>query len=199
MATTKGVRKYAMVALMMAFMVSACHQKEVVKREVVHDTVFVDNSLKKVDTVFYDSKWLRNRFETAKWKKWRNSKDSIAVEYPEFMKYMPDSWERKLHVEYHGVTLLAVAYDDESEKSVQEKYEALNMGAVTKSMSQNSFLLAGNVGDRKLFFEKDIKLKNKTWMYLRVEFPSELTWAIDPLLQYVKDFQVNFLLFAGDS
>ena len=188
-----------MVALMMAFMVSACHQEEVVKREVVHDTVFVDNSLKKVDTVFYDSKRLRNRFETTKWKKWRNYKDSIAVEYPEFMKYMPDSWERKLHVEYHGVTLLAVAYDDETEKSVQEKYEALNMGAVTKSMSQNSFLLAGNVGDRKLFFEKDIKLKNKTWMYLRVEFPSELTWAIDPLLQYVKDFQVNFLLFAGDS
>ena len=188
-----------MVALMMAFMVSACHQKEVVKREVVHDTVFVDNSLQKVDTVFYDSKWLRNRFETAKWKKWRNYKDSIAVEYPEFMKYMSDSRERKLHVEYHGVTLLAVAYDDESEKSVQEKYEALNMGAVTKSVSQNSFLLAGNVGDRRLFFEKDIKLKNNTWMYLRVEFPSELTWAIDPLLQYVKDFQVNFLLFAGDS
>ena len=199
MATTKVVRKYAMVALMMAFMVSACHQKEVVKREVVHDTVFVDNSLQKVDTVFYDSKWLRNRFETAKWKKWRNYKDSIAVEYPEFMKYMSDSRERKLHVEYHGVTLLAVAYDDESEKSVQEKYEDLNMGAVTKSVSQNSFLLAGNVGDRRLFFEKDIKLKNKTWMYLRVEFPSELIWAIDPLLQYVKDFQVNFLLFAGDS
>ena len=199
MATTKVVRKYAMVALMMAFMVSACNQKEVVKREVVHDTVFVDNSLKKVDTVFYDSKWLRNRFETAKWKKWRNYKDSIAVEYPEFMKYMSDSRERKLHVEYHGVTLLAVAYDDESEKSVQEKYEALNMGAVTKSVSRNSFLLAGSIGDRRLFFEKDIKLKNKTWMYLRVEFPSELTWAIDPLLQYVKDFQVNFLLFAGDS
>ena len=199
MATTKVVRKYAMVALMMAFMVSACHQKEVVKREIVHDTVFVDNSLKKVDTVFYDSKWLRNRFETAKWKKWRNYKDSIAVEYPEFMKYMSDSRERKLHVEYHGVTLLAVAYDDETEKSVQEKYEALNMGAVTKSVSQNSFLLAGNVGDRRLFFEKDIKLKNKTWMYLRVEFPSELTWAVDPLLQYVKGYQVNFLLFAGDS
>ena len=199
MATPKVVRKYAMVALMMVFMVSACHQKEVVKREVVHDTVFVDNSLQKVDTVFYDSKWLRKRFETAKWKKWRIYKDSIAVEYPEFMKYMSDSRERKLHVEYHGVMLLAVAYDDESEKSVQEKYEALNMGAVTKSVSQNSFLLAGNVGDRRLFFEKDIKLKNKTWMYLRVEFPSELTWAIDPLLLYVKDFQVNFLLFAGDS
>lgn len=200
MVTTKGIRKWVMVALTITFMVCACHQKEVVKREVVHDTVFVGNPLKeKVDTVFYDSKWLRRLFETAKWKKWRNYKDSIAVEYPEFMKYMPDSWERKLHVEYHGVTLLAVAYDDESEKSVQEKYEALNMGAVTKSVSRNSFLLAGNVGDRRFFFEKDIKLKNKTWMYLRVEFPSELTWAVDPLLQYVKDYQVNFLLFAGDS
>jgi hypothetical protein len=200
MATTKGVRKYAMVVLMITFMVSACHQKEVLKREVVHDTVFVDNSLKKkVDTVFYDSKRLRNRFETAKWKKWRNYKDSIAVEYPEFMKYMPDSWERKLHVEYDGISMLAVAYDDESDMSVLEKYKAVNMGAVTKSVSQNSFLLAGSVGDRKLFFEKDIKLKNKKWLYLRVEFPSELTWAIDPLLQYVLDYQVSFLLFAGDS
>ena len=188
-----------MVALMMAFMVSACHQKEVVKREVVHDTVFVDNTLKKVDTVFYDSKRLRNRFETAKCKKWRNYKDSIAVEYPEFMKRIRNTGERELHVGFHGTTLLAVAYDDAKDISVREKYEALNIGAVTKSVSQNSFLLAGNVGDRRLFFEKDIKLKNKKWMYLRVEFPSEMTWAVDPLLQYVKDYQVNFLLFAGDS
>jgi hypothetical protein len=26
-------------------------------------------------------------------------------------------------------------------------------------------------------------------MYLRVEFPQELTWAVDPLLHYVKDYQ----------
>lgn len=198
MATTKVVRIWAMVALMMAFMVCACHQKEVVKREVIHDTVFVDNSLKKVDTVFYDSKWLRNRFETAKWKKWKNDKDGVAVEYPEFMEKLRDSGERKLHVGYHGISLLAVVYEDETEKSVTEKYEALNMGAVTKSMSQNSFLLAGNVGDRKLFFEKDIKLKGRSWMYLRVEFPSELAWAADPLLQYVRDYQVAFILFAGE-
>ena len=199
MATAKGTTKRAMVALIMAFMISACHQKEVVKREVVHDTVFVDNSLKeKVDTVFYDSKWLRRLFETAKRKTWRNYKDSIAVEYPEFMKRVRNTGERELHVGFHGITLLAVAYDDESEKSVVEKYEALNMGAVTKSMRNNSFLLAGCVGDRKLFFEKNIKLKDRTWMYLRVEFPSELTWAVDPLLQYVKDYQVSLLLFAGE-
>jgi len=189
----------AMVALMMASMVSACHQKEVVKGEIVHDTVFVDNSLKKkVDTVFYDSKWLRNRFETAKWKKWKNDKDGVAVEYPEFMEKLRDSGERKLHVGYHGISLLAVVYEDETEKSVTEKYEALNMGAVTKSMHEGSFLLAGRMVDGKRFFEKDIKLEGRSWMYLRAEFPSELAWAADPLLQYVRDYQVAFILFAGE-
>ena len=187
MATPKVVRKYAMVALMMAFMVCACHQKEVVKREVIHDTVFVDNSLKKVDTVFYDSKWLRKRFETAKWKKWKNDRDGVAVEYPEFMEKLRDSGERKLHVGYHGISLLAVVYEDETEKSVTEKFEALNMGAVTKSMHEGSFLLAGKMVDGKRFFEKDIKLKGRSWMYLRAEFPSELAWAADPLLRYVRD------------
>ena len=188
----------AMVALMMASMVSACHQKEVVKGEIVHDTVFVDNSLKeKVDTVFYDGKWLRNRFETAKWKKWKNDKDGVAVEYPEFMEKLRDSGERKLHVGYHGISLLAVVYEDETEKSVTEKYEALNMGAVTKSMHEDSFLLAGRMVDGKRFFEKDIKLKGRSWMYLRAEFPSELAWAADPLLRYVRDYQVTFILFAG--
>lgn len=189
----------AMVALMMASMVSACHQKEVVKGEIVHDTVFVDNSLKeKVDTVFYDSKWLRNRFETAKWKKWKNDKDGVAVEYPEFMEKLRDSGERKLHVGYHGISLLAVVYEDETEKSVTEKYEALNMGAVTKSMHEGSFLLAGRMVDGKRFFEKDIKLEGRSWMYLRAEFPSELAWAADPLLRYVRDYQVTFILFAGE-
>ena len=189
----------AMVALMMASMVSACHQKEVVKGEIVHDTVFVDNSLKeKVDTVFYDGKWLRNRFETAKWKKWKNDKDGVAVEYPEFMEKLRDSGERKLHVGYHGISLLAVVYEDETEKSVTEKYEALNMGAVTKSMREGSFLLAGRMVDGKRFFEKDIKLKGRLWMYLRAEFPTELAWAADPLLRYVRDYQVTFILFAGE-
>lgn len=189
----------AMVALMMASMVSACHQKEVVKGEIVHDTVFVDNSLKKkVDTVFYDSKWLRKRFETAKWKKWKNDKDGVAVEYPEFMEKLRDSGERKLHVGYHGISLLAVVYEDETEKSVTQKYEALNMGAVTKSMHEGSFLLAGRMVDGKRFFEKDIKLEGRSWMYLRAEFPSELAWAADPLLRYVRDYHVAFILFAGE-
>ena len=81
------------------------------------------------------------------------------------------------------------AYDDEFEMSVQEKYEGLNMSAVTKSVADSSFLLAGKCDKGRLFFEKDIKLKNRTWMYLRVEFPQELTWVVDPLLHYLKDYQ----------
>lgn len=73
--------------------------------------------------------------------------------------------------------------------SVMEKYEGLNMGAVTKSVADSSFLLAGRSDQNKRFFEKDIKLKGRTWMYLRVEFPREMTWAVDPLLHYVKDYQ----------
>lgn len=32
-------------------------------------------------------------------------------------------------------------------------------------------------------------LKPRTWLYMRVEFPAELTWAVDPLLHYVKDYE----------
>ena len=53
------------------------------------------------------------------------------------------------------------------------------------------FLMAGGVGDYKSFFEKDIKVKERTWMYLRVEFPKELTWAVDPLLQYVLNYELE--------
>ena len=38
------------------------------------------------------------------------------------------------------------------------------------------------------FFEKDIKWDERHWAYLRVEFPVELTKAIDPLLLYVRDY-----------
>lgn len=200
MATTKVVRIWAMVALI-GYILCTCdhrHTSNSAVKKIYHDTVFVDNSMKeKTDTVFYDSKWLRKRFETAKWKKWKNDKDGVAVEYPKFMEKLRDSGERKLHVGYHGISLLAVVYEDETEKSVTEKYEALNMGAVTKSMHENSFLLAGRMTDGKRFFEKDIKLKGRLWMYLRAEFPSELAWAADPLLRYVRDYHVAFILFAG--
>ena len=51
--------------------------------------------------------------------------------------------------------------------------------------------MAGGTGDYKSFFEKDIKVKERTWMYLRVEFPKELTWSVDPLLQYVLNYELE--------
>ena len=99
--------------------------------------------------------------------------------------------ERNLKVEYHGISMVVSAYDDDIEMSVMEKYEGLNMSAVTKSVADSSFLLAGKCDKNKFYFEKDIKLKDRTWMYLRVEFPRELTWAVDPLLHYVKDYEPN--------
>ena len=85
--------------------------------------------------------------------------------------------------------MVSCAYDDKSEMSVQEKYEALGKSAVTKAITDKSFTIAGSCGDYRLYFEKDIMLKPRTWMYLRVEFPAELTWAVDPLLHYVKDYE----------
>ena len=99
--------------------------------------------------------------------------------------------ERSLRVEYNGITMVANVYDDEQNVSVSEKYDAINLSAVTKSMGNRYFLMAGGVGDYKSFFEKDIKVKERTWMYLRVEFPKELTWAVDPLLQYVLNYELK--------
>ena len=135
-------------------------------------------------------KWLRKKFETAGWTYWKNYGDEYEVEYPDFMnKVELNQGERNLRVEYHDISMVVSAYNDKHEMTVREKYEGQNMSAVTKSMADTSFLLAGNCGKDRLYFEKDIKLKSHTWLYLRVEFPSELTWAVDPLLQYVKGYQ----------
>ena len=137
---------------------------------VVHDTIYKDTFLVALrDTVFYDAKWLRRQFETAGKAYWKNYGDG-----PEFMnKVLLNQGERNLRVEYHGISMVVSAYDDEFEMSVQEKYEGLNMSAVTKSVADSSFLMAGKCDKGRLFFEKDIKLKDRTWMYLRVEFPQE--------------------------
>ena len=199
-----------------------CDSKgEQVKTVVVRDTVYKDSFVVTVhDTVYYEAKWLRKKFETAGWAYWKNYGDGYEVEYPDFMnKVELYQGERNLRVEYHDISMVVSAYNDKHEMTVREKYEGQNMSAVTKSMTDSSFLLAGNCGkDRlyfeiaarsaylvlavasflatlgfwgkdRLYFEKDIKLKSHTWLYLRVEFPSELTWAVDPLLQYVKGYR----------
>ena len=161
------------------------------KKVVVHDTICKDTHyITERDTVFFNEQWLRRQFEISPKAYWKNYGDGYEVEYPEFMnKVLLNKGERNLKVEYHGVSMVVTAYDDEFEMSVLEKYEALNMSAVTKSVGDSSFLLAGKCDKNKIFFEKDIKLKDRTWMFLRVEFPRELTWAVDPLLHYVKDFE----------
>ena len=97
--------------------------------------------------------------------------------------------ERNMRAEYHSITMIATAYDDAKEMSLQEKYEAINQSAVTKSIADSSFLMAGWCDKDKLYFEKDFKMDGLRWMYLRVEFPSEYTWAVDPLLQYVLEYK----------
>jgi len=165
--------------------------ESVEKKVVVHDTICKDTQyITERDTVFFNEQWLRRQFEISPKAYWKNYGDGYEVEYPEFMnKVLLNKGERNLKVEYHGVSMVVTAYDDEFEMSVLEKYEALNMSAVTKSVADSSFLLAGKSGKNKFYFEKDIKLKDRTWMYLRVEFPQELTWAVDPLLYYVKDYE----------
>ena len=161
------------------------------KKVVVHDTIYGDTVVVNVrDTVFYDVKWLRCLFENSNKAYFRNYGDGYEVAYPEFMnKVVQNKGERNMKFEFHDISLVVRTYDDETEMSVMEKYEGLNMGAVTKSVADSSFLLAGSCGKYRLYFEKDIKLKSRTWMYLRVEFPKEYAWAVDPLLQYVKDYQ----------
>ena len=166
-------------------------ERSVEKMVIVHDTICIDTQyITKRDTVFFNAQWLRKQFETSHKSYWKNYGDGYEVEFPDFMnKVLLNKGERNLKVEYHGISMVVSAYDDEFEMSVLEKYEALNMSAVTKSVGDSSFLLAGKCDKNKLFFEKDIKLKDRTWMFLRVEFPRELTWAVDPLLHYVKDFE----------
>lgn len=161
------------------------------KKVVVHDTIYGDTVVVNVrDTVFYDVKWLRGLFENSNKAYFRNYGDGYEVAYPEFMnKVVQNKGERNMKFEFHDISMVVRTYDDETEMSVMEKYEGLNMGAVTKSVADSSFLLAGRCGKYRLYFEKDIKLKSRTWMYLRVEFPKEYAWAVDPLLQYVKDYQ----------
>ena len=114
-----------------------------------------------------------------------------GIEYPNFMERVVDYYKggRNLRVDYRDVCMTARTVDDDYDMTVREKYEALSASAVTKVLLDRAFTTAGNCGKNRLFFEKDIMLKPRTWIYLRVEFPSELTWAVDPLLHYVKDYQ----------
>lgn len=167
-------------------------EEDVKKTVVVHDTIYKDTIVvTKQELAYVDAKWLRRQFEIPLREYWKNYEDAYGVEYPAFMerKATGRDGNRNLRVEYQGVIFTVTTIDEKYDMSVRDKFEAVSQSAVTKSLADSSFTLAGNCGKNRLYFEKDIMLKPRTWIYLRVEFPSELTWAVDPLLHYVKDYQ----------
>ena len=93
----------------------------------------------------------------------------------------------------NDISMKALVYKDEYDMTIEEKYEALSASAVTKSIDEKGFMMAGRMGEDMRYFEKHLLVKPRTWLYLRVEFPKDQTWAADPLLQYVKAYEPYYL------
>ena len=122
------------------------------------------------------------------------------IEYPDFMKKKEESWgSQSMRVSFYEVVMTAKVFEDDYDMSVREKYDALNMTAVTKSVSDSSFMMAGRSVDNMRYFEKFMLVDYRTWLYLRVDFPKELTWAVDPILHYVKDYKPDFVWEKNNS
>ena len=160
----------------------------------IHDTVYKDTLTLRVpvkEPVYYDAKWLRKAFEIPYTTRWRNYVDGYEIDYPSFMERKVDlrHGDRNLRVSYQDICMTVRTSDDDYDMTVREKYEAVSQAAVTRALADSAFTMAGKYGKNRLFFEKDIMLKPRTWLYMRVEFPAELTWAVDPLLHYVKDYE----------
>lgn len=133
---------------------------------------------------------LDNWMLSCPWAEWDCDQGRITVWYPAFMEMNKERMNGNhdcLYAEWGRLNFCFMRYRDKA--SVKEKYEALKSGATTSSMEDGSFLLAGKMYEDMRFFEKHLKTENH-WCYLRVEFPAGLTTAIDPLLQYVKDYQL---------
>ena len=143
----------------------------------------------------YDAIELRQLFETAPKETWKIAKERYAVEYPNFMMRGEQADSMSMHVFYHDISMKAVVFTDNYDMSLQEKYEAVNQAAFTKSINDSSFLMAGRLWDTMRYFEKYMLLEPRTWMYIRVEFPKGTTWAVDPLLHYVKDYEPHSLWY----
>jgi hypothetical protein len=184
---------FGTIAILCWFGFAGCDSKKSneveAKKVVVHDTVYKETCYVVQQQIrYYDAEWLRSQFVIAPKIYWKNYEEGYVVGYPEFMNVAYKK-ERSMRVEFRDITMDVKSYDDQYDMSVGEKFEELNKSAVTKSLADSSFLLAGKCGNGKLYFEKDIKLKDRTWMYLRVEFSRDMTRAVDPLLHYVKDYR----------
>lgn len=142
----------------------------------------------------YDKVELRRLFETSYKETWTIScDDPYTVEYPQFMFKGKESDSSAMFVYYNDISMKALVYKDEYDMTIEEKYDALSASAVTKSIDEKGFMMAGRMGEDMRFFEKHLFVKPRTWLYLRVEFPKDQTWAADPLLQYVKAYEPYYL------
>lgn len=133
---------------------------------------------------------LDNWMQSCLWAEWECDQGRITVLYPAFMEMNKERMKGNhdcLNAEWGRLNFRFMRYRDKT--SVKVKYEALKSGATTSSVGEGHFLLAGKIYDDMRFFEKHLKTENH-WCYLRVEFPVSMTAAIDPLLQYVKDYQL---------
>lgn len=125
--------------------------------------------------------------------------NKLIIEYPDFMKKEGTWGSKSMRVSFYEVVMTAKVFEDDYDMSVREKYDALNMTAVTKSVSASSFMMAGRSVDNMRYFEKFMLVGYRTWLYLRVDFPKELTWAVDPILHYVKDYKPDFVWEKNNS
>lgn len=151
-------------------------------------------SIEKLEGPVYDKTELRRLFESSYQEAWTIScGEHYTVEYPDFMYRGKESDSSAMYVYYNDISMRAKVFVDEYEVGLEEKYEALYGSAVTKSIGDSCFMMAGRMGDDMRYFEKYNLVKPRTWLYIRVEFPKESVWAADPLLQYVKNYKPYFL------
>ena len=136
-----------------------------------------------------DVREIRGLFERAIMSKWNIC--GYTIDYPSFMRKEEVESSSSMRVYYQNVTMIAKVFTDDYRMTLNEKYAALNMSAITKSIKGGYYLTAGRMGGNMRYFEKFISLEQRKWLYIRVEFPKELTWAVDPLLHYVLDYKAN--------
>ena len=151
-------------------------------------------NIEKQEGPLYDKTELRRLFESSYQEAWTISCGGhYTVEYPDFMYRGKESDSSAMYVYYNDISMRAKVFVDEYEMGLEEKYEALYGSAVTKSIGDSCFMMAGRMGDDMRYFEKYNLIKPRTWLYIRVEFPKKSAWAADPLLQYVKNYKPYFL------
>lgn len=199
------MKRFLPIAMVLVACVAlSCQNKETAKgQEVVtkeaHDTIFTGDTIVMHDTVvvkdvrYYEGRWLKELFDSCEWKQYESYEYGFVISYPEFMvKDLNRTSESSVFVEYKDIRLMAKAYRDKVEMSLEEKYKVLSQSANTKSMGENYFMIAGRMGDSGSYFEKDIWMDGY-WFYIRAEFPQPFAPYIDALLQYVKNYGASML------